>query len=111
MERCQSEIYYHPGHQYNLDPVLASSRLIRLLHREYSPYQHRQLPHYGISAYRSKKLANGKYQVDIAFQVAKYRVDKNGKRIYDDSNPAATGINPKRRDPIPALTGLDLRWV
>ncbi|MGJ1451501.1 ABC transporter permease/M1 family aminopeptidase [Sphingobacterium spiritivorum] len=37
----------------------------------------------------SKKLANGKYQVDIVFQVAKYRVDKNGKRIYDDSNPAA----------------------
>ncbi|EEI89934.1 hypothetical protein HMPREF0765_4439 [Sphingobacterium spiritivorum ATCC 33300] len=37
----------------------------------------------------TKKLANGKYQVDIVFQVAKYRVDKNGKRIYDDVNPAA----------------------
>jgi len=32
----------------------------------------------------SKKLSNGKYQVDIVFEVAKYRVDENGKKSYND---------------------------
>lgn len=32
----------------------------------------------------SKKLANGKYQVDIEFEVAKYRADDQGKRIFKD---------------------------
>jgi len=32
----------------------------------------------------SKKLKNGKYQVDIQFEVAKYRVDANGKKSYND---------------------------
>jgi ABC-2 type transport system permease protein len=33
----------------------------------------------------SKKLANGKYQVDIEFEVAKYRADDQGKRIFKDA--------------------------
>jgi ABC-2 type transport system permease protein len=32
----------------------------------------------------SKKLANGKYQVDIQFEVVKYRADNQGKRIFKD---------------------------
>lgn len=32
----------------------------------------------------TKKLKNGKYQVDIQFEVAKYRVDANGKKSYND---------------------------
>jgi ABC-2 type transport system permease protein len=33
----------------------------------------------------SKKLKNGKYQVDIQFEVSKYRVDGNGKKSYNDA--------------------------
>ncbi|ULT23001.1 hypothetical protein KUH03_27585 [Sphingobacterium sp. E70] len=33
-----------------------------------------------VESVSSKKLKNGKYQVDIQFEVAKYRVDANGKR-------------------------------
>ncbi|MEZ7506787.1 M1 family aminopeptidase [Flavobacterium sp. Arc2] len=33
----------------------------------------------------SKKLANGKYQVDIEFEVVKYRADDQGKRIFKDA--------------------------
>ena len=32
----------------------------------------------------SKKLANGKYQIDIEFDVAKYKADDQGKRIFKD---------------------------
>lgn len=32
----------------------------------------------------SKELDNGKYQVDMEFQVAKYRADEKGKRSYED---------------------------
>lgn len=32
----------------------------------------------------STKIKNGKYQVDIQFEVAKYRVDENGKKSYND---------------------------
>ena len=32
----------------------------------------------------SKALDNGKYQVDMEFQVAKYRTDEKGKRSYED---------------------------
>jgi ABC-2 type transport system permease protein len=32
----------------------------------------------------SKKLANGKYQVEIEFDVAKYKADDQGKRIFKD---------------------------
>jgi len=31
-----------------------------------------------------KKLSNGKYEVNIAFRVAKYRSDEKGKRSYED---------------------------
>ena len=34
----------------------------------------------------SKKLKNGKYQVDIQFNVAKYRSNDQGTRIYKDAN-------------------------
>ncbi len=34
---------------------------------------------------KTKKLPNGKYQVDIAFEVAKYKADDSGKRIYKDA--------------------------
>jgi ABC-2 type transport system permease protein len=34
-----------------------------------------------IKGYFKKKLANGKYQVDIEFDVVKYRADDQGKRI------------------------------
>jgi ABC-2 type transport system permease protein len=34
----------------------------------------------------SKKLANGKYQVDITFLVSKYRSAADGKKVYKDKN-------------------------
>ena len=37
-----------------------------------------------ISDVTSKKLQNGKYQVDIQFQVSKYKADATGKRIFKD---------------------------
>jgi len=37
-----------------------------------------------VESVSSKKLKNGKYQVDIQFEVAKYRVDANGKKSYND---------------------------
>lgn len=37
-----------------------------------------------ISTVTSKKLPNGRYQVDIQFQVSKYKADATGKRIYKD---------------------------
>jgi ABC-2 type transport system permease protein len=39
-----------------------------------------------VSNATSKKLPNGKYQVDIEFQVSKYKADDTGKRIYKDKN-------------------------
>ncbi|PVH26688.1 ABC transporter permease/M1 family aminopeptidase [Sphingobacterium corticibacter] len=41
----------------------------------------------------SKELANGKYEVDIAFQVSKYRTDAKGKKSFEDA--AGTGIKTK----------------
>ena len=37
-----------------------------------------------ISEVTSKKLPNGNYQVDIQFQVSKYKADATGKRIFKD---------------------------
>ena len=34
--------------------------------------------------YKTRKLENGKYQVDIEFNVSKYRSDAKGKKIYTD---------------------------
>ena len=38
-----------------------------------------------VSKATSKKLPNGKYQVDIEFQVSKYKADDTGKRIFKDA--------------------------
>jgi ABC-2 type transport system permease protein len=37
-----------------------------------------------VSKATSKKLPNGKYQVDIEFEVSKYKADDTGKRIFKD---------------------------
>jgi len=37
-----------------------------------------------VSKATSKKLPNGKYQVDIEFEVTKYKADDEGKRIFKD---------------------------
>ncbi|MGL2962527.1 M1 family aminopeptidase [Flavobacterium sp. RSB2_4_14] len=37
-----------------------------------------------VSKATSKKLPNGKYQVDIEFEVTKYKADDTGKRIFKD---------------------------
>jgi ABC-2 type transport system permease protein len=37
-----------------------------------------------VESVTSKALPNGKYQVDIHFQVIKYRTDKKGKRVYEE---------------------------
>jgi len=39
-----------------------------------------------------KKLANGKYEVDIDFQVSKYRTDPLGKKSYEDTKGTALTI-------------------
>jgi ABC-2 type transport system permease protein len=39
-----------------------------------------------VSKATSKKLPNGKYQVDIEFEVTKYKADDTGKRIYKDKS-------------------------
>ncbi|WP_447769278.1 ABC transporter permease/M1 family aminopeptidase [Sphingobacterium faecium] len=44
----------------------------------------------------SKKLKNGKYQIDIQFEVAKYRVDENGNKSYHD--PGSKSISFKKSD-------------
>lgn len=38
----------------------------------------------GITQVSSTQLDNGKYQVDISFNVRKFRSDKNGKEIYEE---------------------------
>ena len=45
----------------------------------------------------SKKLTNGKYQVEITFVVSKYRSDNKGKKIYVDENgkTLTSNGNPK----------------
>lgn len=54
----------------------------------------------------SKKLNNGKYEVDIQFEVAKYRVDANGKKSYSDAGGKA--ISYKKSDQV-TLKSLPLR--
>lgn len=43
-----------------------------------------------ITSVQSKALANGKYQVDVEFQVSKYRTNAKGEKNYDD--PFGGGI-------------------
>ena len=39
-----------------------------------------------VSKATSKKLPNGKYQVDIEFEVSKYKADDTGKRLFKDKS-------------------------
>jgi ABC-2 type transport system permease protein len=55
----------------------------------------------------SKKLANGKYQVDIEFDVAKYRADDQGKRIFKDAKGKT--LSYKKKGDIIATTSLPLQ--
>jgi ABC-2 type transport system permease protein len=41
----------------------------------------------------TKKLANGKYQVDITFNVSKYKADEQGKRIFKNQQGKTLVIN------------------
>lgn len=43
----------------------------------------------------SKKIADNKYQVDIVFNVAKYRADDKGKRVYKDGRNGADSLKAK----------------
>lgn len=46
----------------------------------------------------SKKLPDGKYQVDIEFKVAKYRTDKKGKRVYADADGKTLSDGTGKKD-------------
>lgn len=39
-----------------------------------------------VKSAKTKKLPNGKYQVDIEFEVSKYKADDTGKRIFRDAS-------------------------
>jgi len=51
----------------------------------------------------AKKLKNGKYQVDIQFEVSKYRVDGNGKKSYIDAGGQALSFKKSDRLTIKSL--------
>ncbi|WP_312188752.1 M1 family aminopeptidase, partial [Sphingobacterium sp.] len=51
----------------------------------------------------SKKLDNGKYQVDIQFEVSKYRVDGNGKKSYNDEGGQALSFKKSDRVTVKSL--------
>ena len=55
----------------------------------------------------AKKLANGKYQVDIEFDVAKYKADDQGKRIFKDK--AGKTLTYKKKGDVIATTSLPLQ--
>lgn len=56
----------------------------------------------------SKKLANGKYQVDISFEVSKYKANDQGKRIFKDANNKTLSFTKKGvKKPITSLPLLD----
>jgi ABC-2 type transport system permease protein len=55
----------------------------------------------------AKKLANGKYQVDIEFDVAKYKADDQGKRIFKDK--AGKTLTYQKKGDIVATTSLPLQ--
>lgn len=55
----------------------------------------------------SKKLANGKYQVDIEFDVAKYKADDQGKRIFKDAKGKT--LSYKQKGDVIATTSLPLQ--
>ena len=55
----------------------------------------------------TKKLANGKYQVDIEFDVSKYKADDQGKRIFKDE--AGKTLTYKKKGDVIATTSLPLR--
>lgn len=52
----------------------------------------------------SKKLDNGKYQVDINFQISKYRNDKKGKRYFSEKgNDSISFLPDGKESPILSL--------
>ncbi len=55
----------------------------------------------------TKKLANGKYQVDIEFEVAKYKADDQGKRIFKDAKGKTLSF--KKKGDVIATTSLPLQ--
>jgi ABC-2 type transport system permease protein len=55
----------------------------------------------------SKKLANGKYQIDIEFDVAKYKADDQGKRIFKDAKGKM--LSSMKKGDVIATTSLPLQ--
>jgi ABC-2 type transport system permease protein len=53
-----------------------------------------------ISEVKSKKLKNGTYQVDIAFEVSKYKANEDGKRSFKDKK-GKTLTYTKKGDKFP----------
>ncbi|KKX48455.1 ABC transporter permease/M1 family aminopeptidase [Sphingobacterium sp. IITKGP-BTPF85] len=51
----------------------------------------------------AKKMKNGKYQVDIEFEVAKYRVDENGKKSYHDKDNKPISFKKSDKDTVESL--------
>ncbi|WP_324759017.1 ABC transporter permease/M1 family aminopeptidase [Sphingobacterium thalpophilum] len=51
----------------------------------------------------SKKLNNGKYQIDIQFEVSKYRVDANGKKSYNDPGEKPLQFKKSERVTVQSL--------
>lgn len=49
-----------------------------------------------VESVTSKALPNGKYQVDIAFQVIKYRTDEKGKRVYEEGGKSGLKEGKKK---------------
>jgi ABC-2 type transport system permease protein len=61
-----------------------------------------------ISDVTSKKLPNGNYQVDIQFQVSKYKADATGKRIFKDQKGNTLTLSEKgKRNKVESYPLLD----
>jgi ABC-2 type transport system permease protein len=56
-----------------------------------------------VSNVSSTELPNGKYELEIDFNVSKYRTDKKGKRVYEDTpgNTLTTGTDKKAVKSLP----------
>lgn len=57
----------------------------------------------GVQLVTSKKLPNGKYQVDITFNISKYRAADNGERLFEDKKGTALsfGTGDKKIQSLP----------
>ncbi len=56
---------------------------------------------------KSTKLTNGKYKVDIEFNVSKYRNDEHGKIYYDEHKKDSLTFNQKGKKPITSVVLAD----